>query len=114
MYLMGLFTACSGPQKIEEMTDKAFTISKFVVQKMLKSPSTAKFPHIADRAEYLQDSLFGINSYVDSQNGFGAIVRSKYAIVLYYKGGDWADINNWEIKNLSIDGKNLISPNVSQ
>ena len=50
---------------------------------------------------------YKVVSYVDSQNSFGAQIRSEYSVILSYNGGDWADINNWTLNELIFDGEVL-------
>lgn len=49
------------------------------VKQRLKSPSTAKFANVLSaNIEQLENQTYKIDSYVDSQNGFGAIIRTRY------------------------------------
>ncbi|MFW2500382.1 hypothetical protein [Clostridium diolis] len=75
--------------KRDNIQTNAITYSKMTVQDLLKSPSTAKFPSSAFQGEEYKEFLLKdepdnqtwyIQSYVDSQNSFGAIVRSKWAV----------------------------------
>lgn len=102
LFFLLLQVACSsGVKRIENMSSEAFTITKFLVKDRLVSPSTAEFPHVADRIDYLGDSLYRIVSYVDSQNKMGALVRTTYGATVQYKGGDWSNLNNWALVNFS-------------
>lgn len=76
-------------EKKERIETNAVTASKITVQKSLKSPSTAKFPDSAFQAEEYKKTLvkdgsdnqiWYIQSYVDSQNSFGAMVRAYWAV----------------------------------
>jgi hypothetical protein len=42
---------------------------------------------------------------VDSQNGFGAMVRSNWEVVMVYTGGDPDDIGSWKAEKITFDGK---------
>lgn len=66
-------------QKEEEQKTLAYVYSQLCVKQKLKSPSSAKFPY-TDEAEILKenDSTYLIKSYVDSQNSFGAMLRTNY------------------------------------
>lgn len=70
----------------------AFVMSQSFVKPRLKSPSSADFPLIRNngvRTNYLGDCTHEIHAYVDSQNGFGAQIRTKYyAKLKYLKGKD--------------------------
>ncbi len=52
------------------------------VKSILKSPSTAKFPNINDWYIGKDKDKILVQSYVDSQNGFGAMIRSKFQFIL--------------------------------
>lgn len=63
---------------------------KFVINR-LKAPSTAKFPNITEaRCVILSDNkTWKIFSYVDSQNSFGAMVRTKWYVKIIDTGESW-------------------------
>jgi hypothetical protein len=46
---------------------------------------------------------FRVISYVDAQNSFGAKIRTRFLCELTYKGGEWADKNNWILDKLAFD-----------
>ena len=79
------------------------------VKAALVSPSTADFPFLDFKSEYLGSGRYRVYSYVDSQNAFGATVRTDWTATLKYTGGTSADINNWELEELFIDGKLIYS-----
>ena len=55
------------------------------VKKMLKSPSTASFNWNADDfITKINDTTFFVKGYVDSQNSFGAQIRSNYSCTVVY------------------------------
>lgn len=61
----------------------AFVISQRFVKEALLSPSTARFPNFSDEGVavvFKRECHFGVIAYVDSQNGFGATIRSNYFI----------------------------------
>lgn len=69
------------------------------VETQLVSPSSAKFrsglkPTYKGRQRYL------VNSYVDAQNGFGAMVRTYFVCDMQYtgpEGGSGIDYLNWDM-----------------
>jgi hypothetical protein len=91
-----IFSAFSGPTK-EQLSDKAYFFAKEFVKENLKSPSSANFPLESAGTWSTADSVFILKSYVDSQNEFGATVRSNYYAKLQYKGGDYTDGKNWKL-----------------
>lgn len=62
----------------------AYVMSQTFVRRSLASPSTAAFPSSAVRVERVGGCRFIIAAYVDSQNGFGAVVRTSYVASLEY------------------------------
>lgn len=64
------------------------------VKAQLKAPSTAKFPGVIFGAnEYkiysMPDGAYRVFSWVDSQNSFGAMVRSKWMVEFKQSNGQW-------------------------
>lgn len=81
-----------------------------VLKNYLKSPSTATFPapsHVAIRRftnkapNRAPNEAFEVSSYVDSQNGFGAMIRSNWTVVFEYVG------TMMRINKVVIDGEIL-------
>ena len=70
---------------------EAFVRSQSVVKKQLKSPSTAKFPYFtSDGVSVTKLSIdkYRVNSYVDSENSFGAMIRVTYSVIITSTGSD--------------------------
>lgn len=89
----------TGPDEIE-----TFVMSQSFVKKFLKSPSTAEFPQLIKSVTTVSHNgiEWTVNSYVDVQNSFGAMIRSQYTCVLEYSGED-----KWTLKKLIFDGEQL-------
>ncbi|AYO01509.1 hypothetical protein LU683_31495 [Pseudomonas asiatica] len=82
-------------------TTLAFVMSQNFVKQRLKSPATAKFPYVNDQGiEVVPDGMCGflVSAYVDSQNGFGATVRSHYKASISYD----RKTELWRIGDLTI------------
>lgn len=63
----------------------AYVMAQSFVEARLKAPSTAKFPAITAngvQTEYLGNCTHKIVGYVDAQNGFGAMLRTRYSVKL--------------------------------
>lgn len=78
----------SSIENVEE--DKPFTESQalqkswiFVKEKLI-SPHSADFPYSIDGVYKVNDTTYNVSSYVDSQNGFGAMIRSNYSCQIIY------------------------------
>lgn len=76
---------------IQKLSDYSLTLdeasilqskSQDMVKEFLKAPSTAKFPNINDWAFSKTPEKIVIQSYVDAQNSFGAMIRSEFQITL--------------------------------
>jgi hypothetical protein len=65
-------------KKLDDIS--AYIEAQEYVKKALKSPSTAKFPATDFLAHSFGDNEYEIVSYVDSQNGFGAEIRSNWNV----------------------------------
>ena len=46
---------------------------------------------------------------VDSQNSFGALLRTHFNLTAIYQGGDVVDTKNWQVDSLDLGDMNLIS-----
>lgn len=84
-------------------------LAKMNVEMMLKAPSTAKFntsPKVS-----LDGDIYSIESWVDSENGFGANIRSYWSAKAHYIGGDSEDETgtgaNWIIDEFIFDGEKI-------
>jgi hypothetical protein len=65
----------------------AYNYAENAVKKKLKSPSTAEFPGTIEKSKhinYLGGGEYQINSWVDSQNSFGAIIRSNFRVIIVF------------------------------
>ncbi len=68
----------------------AFVYARFFVKDVLVAPRTAKFPgYSKDAVTYLGDETYRVRSYVDSQNSFGALIRTNYTVVIQKGDGKW-------------------------
>ena len=67
----------------------AYNYAEGFVEKMLKSPSTAEFPGVIEKDKHITDlgeGKYKINSWVDSQNGFGATIRTNFSCTIIFEG----------------------------
>jgi hypothetical protein len=64
-----------------QLASQACRELQYYVEPRLTAPSTAKFPFCVERdsgASYKGNGHYAASSYVDSQNGFGAMIRMHY------------------------------------
>ena len=91
-----------------DYSSMAFLKSKRFVTQALKAPSTAEFPGMDGYvATDLGEGKYRVQSYVDSQNGFGAMIRSDWTTVVHFSGGSESDSNNWELVEMEFDGASV-------
>lgn len=62
--------------------DMHFVIATKFVRDRLKAPATADFPSRATSTAKVDDCRYMISGYVDSENGFGAMIRATWAVDL--------------------------------
>jgi hypothetical protein len=58
----------------------AFYDSRRIVRSLLKAPSTAQFCQFKQATVTNKKNIYSVDLYVDSQNGFGAMLRSHFHI----------------------------------
>jgi hypothetical protein len=78
----------------------AYSYAEDFVKQRLKSPSTAEFPGLFEKANHITElgnDEYRINSWVDSQNGFGAMIRSEFSCKIIFID------EKVKVKNLVID-----------
>ena len=89
-------------------TSRASIEAQEYVKKALRSPSTAKFPGIWEIdnggvvAYEKETNRYEVVSYVDSQNSFGATIRSNWTVIVKNLGN-----NKWQLESMVIDGKTV-------
>lgn len=111
IYVIGLVASQSGSHpttatpaaKQADYKSDATAYAKPYILRMLKSPSTADFCRAT--VTDLGENKYQVSSCVDSQNGFGATVRSNWEVVMVYTGGDPDDIGSWKAEKITFDGK---------
>lgn len=75
-------------EKKREYSDiEAYANAQVILEKFLKSPSTAEYPVASEATiKKYDDNSFQVSAYVDSQNGFGAMIRSDWTVFLKFEG----------------------------
>ena len=83
--------------KTEDNTTMAYIMMQDFVEKTLKSPSTAKFPSSYDGPKIfkLKKHQYQIESWVDAQNSFGAMIRTKFTCIVMQ-----VDKDHWRLVSL--------------
>lgn len=100
-------------QQISEVKyQSARILAKSYIAKIpLKSPSTAKYNPPITKVDPQNPNLFEVSSYIDSQNGFGAMIRTYWSMKLEFTGednqGSIETDGNWKIKEFIFDGEKI-------
>lgn len=99
-----LFLTSRTPSTPKPTEDPATPIDAVImceqfVKDNLKAPKTADFQNIyqAESTETTPDS-FTVKSYVDSENSFGAMIRTNFKCQIRFTGDD-----NWQLIDLAFD-----------
>jgi hypothetical protein len=76
----------------------AFVFAQEFVTRILKAPATAKYPSYTENGVqvlYKGNCDFAVLGFVDAQNSFGALIRSKFIVELRYSPEDdrWSRIS---------------------
>lgn len=86
----------------DDLAAGAYDVCKQFVEQRLTSPGTAEFPDFYDdddevRVAILRNEDYRVNSQVDSENGFGALLRSFFECRVAYTGDD-----QWQLVDIVI------------
>lgn len=80
----------------------AYVSAQMFVEQRLKAPSTAKFRACGDTdttkycTEYLGNQRYRVRTYVDSQNAFGAMIRTHFVCVMEQTADDYFELESLE------------------
>lgn len=77
----------------------AHSASRELVKQKVRSPSTATFPGGDEFVKWNGSCNFWVVGFVDSQNGFGAIVRTRYETTMTYL----PDTNVWQLTDVEFE-----------
>lgn len=72
--------------KPREYKSEAWVCAQFAIEDKLKSPSTAEFEPGGGTysTTKLYDNTYKIDSYVDAQNSFGGMMRTRFSCIVEY------------------------------
>ena len=89
------------PEDLNSPRNAALVCRQFV-QARLKAPTTAKFPNVYDNESGVGYALLDsgarvVTAYVDSQNGFGAMIRTPFTCTV-----TWQHDDTWHLNDLRL------------
>lgn len=86
--LLGVVGSLMDDEVVEdenEISDSyAYFAAKESIKEVLKAPSTAEFADYSDSYIRREGNTFYVDSYVDSQNSFGAMLRKKFRVKIMF------------------------------
>lgn len=78
----------------------AYVMSQKAVKTRLRSPGSAKFPSLSEASsERIGECVFQVTGFVDSQNGFGATIRTHYSTEMHHQ----QEGNTWSARRLVLE-----------
>ncbi len=99
--VVGAFWLFGGDQKEPDLCRdgiSAKVIAETFVRRRLKAPSTADFAGVSDaKMVEISCGTWRVVSYVDSQNSFGAKIRTHFAVTVEFLGKD-----KWVLRSMKI------------
>lgn len=92
-------------KKADDIKLMARVIAEKNIERMLKSPKTADFCY--PKVSNPEENRYLVVSCVDSENSFGAMLRSNWTVELHYLGGDELEDRNWMLDRVVFDGETI-------
>lgn len=86
--------------KKKDLSFMAVVQCKNYVKEKLISPSTADFPFFDFKSNHIRNDIYVVRSFVDSQNSFGATIRTRWKCKIQYTGGENGDQRNWDLLSM--------------
>jgi hypothetical protein len=99
--ISSIFGSCDSKKDNNGDKANAWVKAQYAVEAQLKSPSTAKFPWAGTDHVHQSGNIFMVRSYVDSQNSFGAMVRTYFVCKIEYTPED----KKYKVLNLAFYSK---------
>ncbi len=80
-------TETGSQQAVSDRETISTAYAESIIEQLLKSPSTAKFSNVQAYELSNETDVWAVNGYVDSENSFGAAIRSTWEVQLDYRDG---------------------------
>ena len=101
-------------EKIAQTKETAIQIDDIVEAKLfaqsvelqlLKSPASAQFCSLEEMTVTTAGDVYIVNGYVDSQNSYGAVIRTPFTITVFKDNGVWKNADKFVDTSSVIQGK---------
>ena len=96
-------------QHVDELSDSvgdvfAVTACQRVIKQQLASPSRADFPFSDKQVAYKGRNRYVVESYVEAQNQFGAVIKNNWKCDIQYQGDSSGKsvLSNWKVHEVKI------------
>lgn len=83
--------------------DEAALYAQFVELQVLKAPATAVFPPLDEMVVQGSGGRYAVSGFVDSQNSYGATIRSNYSYNVEKVNGKWKCTDTFVDSNTQIN-----------
>lgn len=86
-------------------TIEAKLFAQAVELQLLKAPATAQFCPLEEMTVTSAGDVYAVSGYVDSQNSYGAMVRTPFKITVFKENGSWKNADKFVDTSVAIQGK---------
>ncbi|MBQ3507272.1 MAG: hypothetical protein IJA91_01875 [Clostridia bacterium] len=90
--------------QIDEVIE-AKLFAQAVELQLLKSPASATFCELEEMTVAFVDGNYIVSGYVDSQNSYGAMIRSPFKLTVYKQDGIWQAANKFVSTSATIGAR---------